>query len=259
MKPRVLAIFLALIHLSSRAASTGEKPVTVYFTENKPVACLKIGQPTCFGLWVAVQALTSGAIPFVIREVPWKRAESNIRTDPDAVFVATLRMPSNEDRYGWVAPLYSDRTILMGLKPPSDITERSLVGVRAGSPFTAEAHRNGWTPVEISSWNSAEKMLQSGRLDYVYATRMVIEYNFVQTFTDSKAMTRTYDGEVAWWIIAGRDDHESPSVIALRDAVNEFTKTADYRAKLDAMREGAWFRSCASIETDAGSQCGRSR
>ena len=66
---------------------------------------------------------------------------------------------------------YPDRMILMGLKPPGDITERSLVGVRAGSPFIAEAYRNGWTPVEISNWNSAEKMLQSGRLDYVCARR----------------------------------------------------------------------------------------
>jgi len=232
------ALVLSLGVLVSQSASSDEVGVTIYFVTNPPIACANMEERFCVGAWLAVKAAEEAGLPYRMMELPWNRALREIDADPNAVFVATGRVPSNEDSFNWVVPIYSDQTWVLqhgdSVRRPEDLLN---IGVRMGSPFAGEARRRGWSYDEISNWPSIAETLTARRLDGVYATRLGITTHILPRLPKDLAVKVTIVDTMTWWIIRGRSYDETPAMKKFRDAARRIGDSRPYQEKLN---NGLW-------------------
>ena len=228
------ALVLLLGFFASESASSDEVGVTIYFVTNPPIACANMEERFCVGAWLAVKAAEEAGLPYRMIELPWNRALREIDSDPNAVFVATGRVPSNEDAFSWVAPIYSDQTWVLqpgdSVRRPEDLVN---IGVRMGSPFAGEARRHGWSYYEIGNWPSLAETLTARRLDGVYATRVGITTHILPRLPKDLAVKVTIVDTMTWWIIRGRSYDETPTMKKFRDAARRISGSGPYQEKLN--------------------------
>ena len=228
---RRIALLLAML-----PAWAGEGKLTLYFVTNAPVACRIEDNLACLGGWLAVRAAKEAGLPYEIKELPWKRATAELSRDPDGVFVATGRTPDLEEQFDWVVPVYTDETwLIRRMDAPSDPAALQHIGVKTGSPFVAEARRQGWHYDEINDWPAMVRTLIAHRIDAVYATRLVLSQNVAPNLPVTFQSSIVKVDHMTWWIARGRNMGETQSVRKFREAAEQILQTEEYEARATAL------------------------
>ncbi|WP_181905176.1 substrate-binding periplasmic protein [Aestuariispira insulae] len=82
--------------------------------EYAPFNYLEDGRLTGIGADMVRAMSEMLGIPFKARILPWKRAYQQALTDPDTALFSTTRLPTREEDFQWVGPLFEVQDYLFG-------------------------------------------------------------------------------------------------------------------------------------------------
>ena len=117
----------------------------------------------------------------VIEFMPWQEAQRIAQTQPNIGILALTRSPEREDRYRWLAKLYTDDLVVVGgagvdVSSLDKVKDRPI-GVLSNSGAEALLEERGFTRIRPhhEEWMNA-RLIKQRRLDAWLAPRLMIIY-----------------------------------------------------------------------------------
>lgn len=160
------------------AAAAPPEPIRISTSDLPPYAMPGTAGPSGAMAEVVAELLRRTGLPAHIDFVPWQRAiYLSTNLSRSAIF-PLIRSPQREQRYRWLAQLYHEEFLFIGLEgsrfdvgQPASGKERRI-GVLRGSLSTVTLRENGYRNiVEAATIDEGARFLQRGIVDVIFGDR----------------------------------------------------------------------------------------
>lgn len=157
-------------------------PLTVLTEEFPPYSFSANGEISGYSTEVVRAALAQAGIDYRLQILPWARAFSLAKTQPNVLIYSMVRTPERETRFHWIAQLAPRNVYLYKLKARSDIRVSSLAGLR---PYRIAANRGDVVEEQLYQLGlqadlgvadeASLKKLVAGRVDLMAGSELSIQ------------------------------------------------------------------------------------
>ncbi len=208
----VLIIYPALSVRSAESAQSTEKILALTETWT-PFNYKQNGKVVGISSDLVKAVLENADIPYELQIKPWKRAYKQTLKTPNALLFTTNRIPSREDLFHWVGPIYEQDIAFYHLQGRTDIKLSELqdlkqyrVAVTRGGSVAALLTEKGFVEdVHFYSYSNeaqAEKMLTSRHVDLIPTSDLIHGFRVKQKERGPLNLTKALVIEHAQYYIA---------------------------------------------------------